>query len=219
MNRLTHWIDGLVERLCNWLNDSISGRRRLALLGNGMAGVDGGATLPVDRRLGADYFPLGQNSRAMQDPAHAKRGGLGTERDEDSCGFWAYCHMRGRPCVWCDGKNALARDNPYPNRFFSAGRDLCPTFFMGGKSKGSSAWYGCCKNPLGVAHLIAFLDCCGDHHTYCGAGFFRPFSHKCINWPAAKDWCDTVDYYCTVAIDMNQDGLCEGGGGLPSNVG
>ena len=26
MNRLVRWLDGLVERLCNWLNDRVSGK-------------------------------------------------------------------------------------------------------------------------------------------------------------------------------------------------
>lgn len=51
MNRLSRWLDGVVERLCNWLNDAVSGKHRLAHIGGGLAGVYSGAPLPVDRRL------------------------------------------------------------------------------------------------------------------------------------------------------------------------
>ena len=61
MNRLTRWLDGVVERLCNWLNDAVSGKHRLALMGDGLAGVYSGIPLPVDRRIDPGIVEMHQN--------------------------------------------------------------------------------------------------------------------------------------------------------------
>ncbi len=90
MNRLTNWLDGLVEQLCHWLNDAVSGRRRLAHLGDGLAGVHGGAPLPVDRRLNPTILENHWNQNEMADPSHLITG---SDSNDWHCGFWAYCHM------------------------------------------------------------------------------------------------------------------------------
>jgi hypothetical protein len=235
MNRLMRWLDGEVERLCNWLNDVVSGRRPLARLGSRLAGVWGGAPLPVDRRKGPEILQMHTNQYEKGGAANAKAG---TYPWEGGCGFWAYCHMSGEPCVWCGGKNALSSGHPYANDLSKAGKDLCPSFHWWGKSDiGSSyshssmgvAWYGCCNDPYGKGKLIAFLDCCGSHAQPCSWGY------TCKNWPGAKNWCTGAvtgyrqgphgeqvpvyyttgwepftdeHYYCTVVIDINSDGSC-----------
>src|SRR5262245_8448541 len=123
MNRLMRWLDDVVERLCNWLNDAVPGRHRLALVGNGLAGVYGGAPLPLDRRRGPEILQMHANQYDMADRSHAKGeySGLrpGTNINvkytitNHNCGYWAYCHMSGEPCVRCGGNNALLPGNQY----------------------------------------------------------------------------------------------------------
>ena len=222
MNRLVRWLDGLVERLCNWLNDRVSGKRRLALLGDGLAGVQSGIPLPVDRRIDPGILEMHHNRNEMATKGHLISGSSSVET---SCGFWAYCHLTGDLCVWCGGDNALMPGNPHANDFVKAGEDLCPTFAGWGKSHGGSAWFGCCAYPSGektVGKMIAFLDCCGDHSWMAPCGGF--WKSECKNWPQAKSWCTTVpstfsstpgppqyqteQYYCTVVIDVQQNQSC-----------
>jgi hypothetical protein len=230
MDRLMRWLDFMVERLCNWLNDVVSGRRPLARLGSRLAGVWGGTPLPVDRRIGAEIIKMHTNQYEKAGAANAKSGGyiLG-----GNCGFWAYCHMSGQPCIWCDGKNALgSTSNRYASDLSKAGKDLCPSFTGWGKSHGAAAWFGCCKDMTGKGKLIAFMDCCGSKLLPCSIRHWR-----CKNWPEAKDWCigpitgyrqgphgeqvpvyyttskylerfTDENYYCTVVIDMNSDASC-----------
>jgi hypothetical protein len=221
MDRLMRWLDGVVERLCDWLNASVSGRGRLAVLGNGLAGVYGGTPLPVDRRKGPEILQMHTNSHEQASPAHLRTG---VSPFESNCGFWAYCHMSGQPCVWCGGSNDLTGKG---SSFSTSGTNLCPSFSGWGKSHGGSAWYGCCMDPYGRARLIAFLDCCGSHAVPC-----KVFG-KCKNWPEAKNWCigpitgfnrggmpvyhttswfepfTDTNYYCTVVIDANNDAACK----------
>ena len=214
MNRLVRWLDGLVERLCNWLNDRVSGKRRLALLGDGLAGVQSGTPLPVDRRIDPGILEMHENRYEMGNSSQAKAG---SHPSESACGFWAYCHLGGKLCVRCGGKNLLGG---YASGidFNQIGEELCPSGFDAG-----TAWYGCCKDPYGKGKLIAFLDCCGLHIIPCTWG------HHCSNWPEAKNWCvfgpprtewydgrdhpfygadQTEEYYCTVVINMNADASC-----------
>ncbi len=222
MNRLTRWLDGVVERLCNWLNDAVSGRRRLALLGDGLAGGPSGTPLPVDRRVGPIVHEMHMNGGEMGNAAHTKSGSSSVE---SSCGFWAYCYMHGQPCVWCDGKNGLSPGNPYKD-FSRAGSDLCPKGYHAG-----TAWYGCCKDPTGTGKLVAFMDCCTSSTLIFPFNTCK-FKMPCSNWPEAKNWCvtgkvlgvlsgvagmppsaevnvmETEHYYCTAVIDMQSDGQC-----------
>jgi hypothetical protein len=223
MNRLTRWADEMVERLCHWLNAVVSSKRRLALLGNGMAGVNGGTPLPVDRRHGpmvvqTNWDNRYENATPYQalPPVHGKSP---SGNDEGECGFWAYCHLKGDLCVHCGGKNALT-PGAYGGNFTWAGKALCPEGKYGGQ-----AWFGCCLDPTGKGRLIAFLDCCGHNLIPCGHLFWD----DCENWPEAKSWCvegppqtETYDgkdhayypasqknpYYCTVVLDMNGDKSC-----------
>ncbi len=191
-------------------------------LGNGLAGQYGGIPLPVDRRIGPEILRYNWDNRQDNaNPGHAKSG---TVPIPGNCGFWAYCHMKGEPCVWCGGKNGLSPGNPYAGDFSKAGEDLCPSFQGFGHSHAGTAWFGCCKDPSGVAKMIAFLDCCGSHMQKCNGHWLRE-GEECKNWPEAKSWCitglptgylgwssrpvyETEHYYCTVAIDMQQDQSC-----------
>jgi len=190
MIELSKRIDDALERFCVWLNDFFPGDRRLAFVGHAIAGVGSPRPLPIDRRLAPSVLLMAHtNGGDMAYGARAK-GGTG---NQTSCGFWAYCHMSGQPCVWCAGKNSVdgrATDQE------AVGRTACPA----GKIPGA-AWYGCCRDPAGRLKLIAFLDCCG--HGFC-AGLSR-----CNNWPEAKNWCffdgqsshiGARGYYCTISI-------------------
>jgi hypothetical protein len=138
MDRLMRWLDGVVEGLCNWLNDVVSGRRPLARLGYRLAGRHGGTPLPVDRRIGAEVLQMHQNQFTKANSASAKGGGYILQ---GNCGFWAYCHMSGQPCVWCGGSNALgSTSNRYAGHFSKAGEDLCPSFHGWGKSDIGSSY-------------------------------------------------------------------------------
>jgi hypothetical protein len=125
--------------------------------------------------------------------------------------YWAYCHMKGQPCVWCNGRNAVYHNHGEEN-LKELGGELCPK----GKDAGN-AWFGCCDGPRGH-RLIAFMDCCGE-------GFCVPNVNKVVNnWPQAKNWCfsdkdrppgppaagtlgghiGNKSYYCTVVVDVGE---------------
>jgi hypothetical protein len=213
MHELRQWLDGLARRLCEWLNDAVPGHHALAVAGNGLAGLSGAVLLPVDRRVGPEVMPM---AGATHFDATGKYHVVGTGvAKEDRCGFWAYCHMNGFPCVWKGGLNYLpdAHGRVHPraanvdpdNLDAIQGmvtRHLCPR----GKRAGFF-WTGCCENPAdGRVRLIGFYDCCGS-----GAG--GTVFERCKNWPGAKHWCDSSgtspllgpnSYYCTVAVDMGE---------------
>jgi hypothetical protein len=198
MDRLRAWIDRLIERLCEWLDDMLPGHGRLAFVGTALVGGPGLLTLPVDRQFGA-------NALLMSFERDAGFTGVGDTPGNNldrNCGFWAYCHISGQPCVRCGGKNwvlsgappVMQRDSKRIAKFW------CPK----GKEGGTS-WYGCCRNPKGVPKMIAFFDCCGK-------GNCSP-AQWCHKWPDAKNWCygsssSTSEYYCTIVYDMDQDDDC-----------
>lgn len=175
MNDLRRWLDKMVQRLCEGLNDFFPGQHILANAGYGMAGLPRMLILPVDRRLPSNILHMAHgNAGDMANKAHVG-GGSNTE---STCEFWAYCHMSGQPCVWCGGRNSVAVFDSRYSELGAAARALCPS----GKT-GGNAWWGCCRNPAGTAKLIAFLDCCGS-------GFCKNLGlSRCRNWPDAKDWC------------------------------
>jgi len=109
--------------------------------------------------------------------------------------------MRGQPCVWCGGNNSLDHVT-LPN--FESEKEMAE-FCPSGKTRVRNAWYGCCKDPSGGLHKIAFVDCCGT--GYCHNDLII-----CNNWPLAKDWCSPtggpavprtgpLSYYCTVVLN------------------
>jgi len=218
MNELKGWLDRITQRLCEWLDDFFPGDHGLAILGDGLAGLERVVPLPVDRRMPSNVLLAHSNGGEMQ--SKSKAGG-GLPAHEWSCNFWAYCHMSGAPCVWCRGRNSLSYNTDYMNwgKDTAVTRDLCPS----GKAS-LNAWYGCCKDTNGRLILIAFVDCCGPGFCYRLA--------RCKNWPDAKNWCTYQSpprtlyvhgvavtqpgsayatdltgpnsYYCTVAVSMGE---------------
>jgi hypothetical protein len=217
MDKRKKWFDRLIEQWCEALNNTFSGQRFLATVGYGMAGLKGMDMLPLDRRLGSNVIKM-----AGQNPWFRREGfrgggkleketsgkekfivGFGTSPTEQNCGFWAYCHMSGQPCVWCGGSNNLSETK------WQDPQSLCP--------QGTNAklqWFGCCRNPQGKIRMIGFLDCCG--HGWCS---IAPWN-KCSNFDAAKWWCaehgqhpsfpdhGEDSYYCTVAVDQGGNDPC-----------
>src|SRR5262249_37406502 len=128
----------------------------------------------------------------------------------DSCGYWAYCHLKGYPCAKLGvGDNAVEGEpNPWYQDLNNAGRSLCPT----GSSSGI-AWFGCCFKPgtqgpqegTERSKMIAFLDCCQENHP-------TRWGIPCVNWWGAKNWCffnnQERTYYCTVVVDIGNDEAC-----------
>jgi hypothetical protein len=214
MNAWKRRLDRIVETLCRWLNDFFPGNHGLAVVGDGLAGLERWLVLPVDRRV-PDNISLVNDVEHMSGKAAkaTARGGTGGPETVKwyqpnivSCSFWAYCYMKGQPCVWCGGKNELS--GHYSGDF----TPLCPT----GKNA-LQFWYGCCKDPSGGFHLIAFVDCCGT-------GFCKDDPGQvCRNWREAKGWCvrqsgagpngyapqparGPDSYYCTVVVDQGDCG-------------
>jgi hypothetical protein len=192
MTELINMLEDALERLCVWVNDFFPGDRRLALVGHTLAGLRTTIPLPIDRRLGPPVMLMAHNNGGEMATVAKAKGGLA--HPEDDCGFWAYCHMNGQPCIWCSGKNAILTQSADQE---VSGRASCPS----GKIVGS-AWYGCCKDPSGKIKMIGFLDCCGP-------GVCSYLKGRCRNWPDAKNWCffdgqssrtGARGYYCTAAI-------------------
>ncbi len=161
----------------------------MAKVGNTIAGHEPMIPLPSDRRNH-------DNFTAMAGAMAPSVGSGGS--DPQKCGFWAYCHMNGQPCVWCGtSRNALTRGDKLK----------VPSFCPAGKSLGA-AWFGCCRDPSGTVRFIGFYDCCGR-------GFCSYTRGTCTQWPQAKNWCPggrwgANSYYCTVAVDMEQPDACQG---------
>jgi len=191
MIEFTKRIDDALERFCVWLNDVFPGDRRLALVGHALTGAGRPRPLPIDRRLRPSVLLMHDNPAEMAYGARAKSG---TQPAENQCGFWAYCYIKGQPCVWCSGRNAIqgvAADQE------KVARASCPPGTIPG-----AAWYGCCRDPAGRLKLIAFMDCCG--HGVCSY-----ISGECKKWLEAKNWCyfdgqashfGPRGYYCTISI-------------------
>jgi hypothetical protein len=208
MNGFTNWLDGMVRRLCRWLNDVMPRGHPVALTGRRLAGLGNGFFLPLDRRLAPNVLMTWDNgNEKVHKSAAAKLVKGKAPAHESDPHFWAYCHMKGQPCVWCKGKNDLVPNNDPPD-LSALGATLCPA----GKTVGN-AWYGCCDGPNGI-RTIAFLDCCG--HGWCVPNPFK----KVTNWKEAKNWCFNQDnkpkagtfgghigegsYYCTVVVDNGE---------------
>jgi hypothetical protein len=205
------WLDEQVQRLCTWLNDLLSGRHQLATLGYQLAGVDPTPQFPVDRRAPDHIVAMAHTNAAEKAVPGAAGGNQGWfTQTNTSCGYWAYCHIKGYPCVKLGvGTNSVEAGENAPNPMYGdlqrAGSDLCPN----GSTTGT-AWYGCCFKPgtqgstAGVqqARLIAFLDCCQENHP-------TRWGIPCVNWWGAKNWCffnnEERTYYCTVVVDMGDD--------------
>jgi hypothetical protein len=205
VNRWKERFDRLIRQICKWLDDFFPGDHGLAVLSDNIAGVRGWVLLPVDRRTPDHVFLDHSNGGENQFVSKAK-GSSSTKAGD--CNFWAYCYLKGQPCIWCGGNNSVDKPQPIettPTSWIT--RVLCP------KGKNAlNAWYGCCTDPAGTLHLIAFVDCCGTGE--CSA---NPFN-VCKNWPQAKNWCTVGpdqqtfrtgpnSYYCTVAVNA---GDCAG---------
>jgi hypothetical protein len=225
MSKLQRWFDRLIERWCEALNDLLPGHRFLAAVGYEMAGLRGMFMLPVDRRMEpgvmkmASEHPLLRHERAgpnqrdgggiadssggpRLDPARQDGHiiGRGTSASERDCGFWAYCHMSGQPCVWCGGRNNVVEGaTVLPAQLCPQGKNL----FL--------AWYGCCRNPQGQIKLIGFWDCCGEGTCWGVYGVSYSAGPWCKKYAQSKNWCSSTgvpdsnrgpfSYYCTVAIN------------------
>jgi len=207
MKRCKQWLDRVVQRLCEWLDDFIPGNHGLAVLSDSIAGVGTGVLLPVDRRA-----PQSEYNSYIHSPEYeigkqvtSKARGDGQARQDSDCGFWAYCYMKGQPCVWCGGQNSADVSAGLQTVDLSGAgswisNQLCPS----GKNA-LGAWYGCCTHPNGAMYLVAFVDCCGT-----GMCRDNPWN-RCANWPQAKNWCvvgptrqtsytGPNSYFCTVAV-------------------
>jgi hypothetical protein len=206
---LNQWLDRLVQRLCDWLNDFFSGHHGLAMVGNGLAGLDGMPPLPLDRRLGPPRVQMSKPTFQDGDKWPTGEGGWGPwgifgGKDEHDCDYWAYCHMGGEPCVNCKGRNAVKSGDPR-----SPGG--CPPGALLG-----AFWMGCCKDPVeNKVKMILWYDCCSPPGVYLGKCDPNAGPNGCRNWQQAKNWCylanNAYKYYCTVALwDPNShDDLCE----------
>jgi len=199
MDILRRWLDRYAKRLCEWLHNFFPGDQALAVVGAGIAGIPLEFPLPVDRTVSANKYTW-QNGNAMANAIGAHRN-IKKGVDERKHDFWAYCHLKGEPCVWCGGQNNLKP--PPPDGAELGGEGLCPA----GKTAGT-AWFGCCFDPKGVAKKIAFLDCCGKHTLPCS------ITIPIRAWPDAKDWCNApvlnikLPYYCTVVVDTTWGNDC-----------
>jgi hypothetical protein len=209
MNRLTQWLDQAVERICEWLNGILPGDHQLVVAGYGLAGLQKGFLLPVDRRLNPSvlhmsYKPASHSEKmtrkaALEAAVLSTIGGYVDKARkykmpppsalEDNCGFWAYCHISGVPCQKCRPASVVGSIN-FLDPTQSNGSSQCDRL---GKMDGT-AWWGCCKNPSGQIRLIGFSDCCSSGYPApqdCGGSWDTA---KCENWPDAKDWCfNTVE--------------------------
>lgn len=202
MNKLQRKLDGMIQRFCEWLNDFFPGQHGLAATGNHLAGLERMVLLPVDRRLGPSTLYMAHNVDFRDGVLSGKPP---SNTDEKNCGFWAYCHISGKPCVRCGGVNFVHMRIP---PWASSNRDKLALHWCPSGTIGGAAWYGCCKNPAGVGKFIAFFDCCGGTIT-CAPG-----TPSCHNWPQAKNWCfrtrtGTTRYVCTIVYDLGNDRFCE----------
>ena len=217
MNELIRRYDEILQRFCQWLDDFFPGNRGLAIVGSSLAGLQTTLTLPADRRFIPDTLHLA-GQRAWDAGRRAPSFLSVRTRPNTSCDFWAYCHMSGRPCVWCGGANSLgsSRKNITRTSGVATGapgqaRDLCPTGSYGG-----TMWFGCCTDPsTSRVRQIAFLDCCKSAQIWpqnlCGGLLGHENNPRgCRNWPQAKNWCwgNYTHYYCTVAFTVGDDTPC-----------
>lgn len=197
MFELVKWFDSIAQRVCESLDNFFSGLHAIATVGNSLAGLERISILPVDRRLGDNLLLMADQSRRERKERGKYKIGTGHSHPEDECGFWAYCHMLGYPCVRCGGSNSL--------RSQDQGAVKCPG--PAGTIKQGSYWAGCCKDG-GKVKYIGWYDCCvvGSSRPSGGCGT-KPF---CRGWPNAKNWCSGVGtYYCTVAVHFaDADKVC-----------
>jgi hypothetical protein len=216
MKRFTQWLDQTVERLCTWLNAVLPGDHQLVAAGYGLAGLQKGFVLPVDRRLGPSALHMsytGENKLLKGYKTAAWRPA--TSAPETDCHFWAYCHISGVPCAKCKPVGVPGSIN-----FLRPDSNLDGFCSRLGKMNGT-CWFGCCRNPAGQPRFIAFFDCCSLGYPApqnCGGAYDAA---KCENWPDAKDWCfetqvakddqtmygtthKKATYYCTVVIDRGE---------------
>src|SRR5262245_45755979 len=151
MKRLLEWIDTQVERLCNWLNARLHGQHPLALAGYGLAGMQPGLLLPVDRRVRPTSVLLTVGWGGGTGTTHpAGTYGqtpfrLDPRADETKCTFWAYCHISGVPCEVCKPSPLAVSINSLDGRASDVSAETlakCP--LMGRGLVGDFAWYGCC---------------------------------------------------------------------------
>jgi hypothetical protein len=191
MEAFRNWLDQIVQRFCAWLNDHFPGGHGLAVVGNGLAGLGGPAALPVDRRQGPQVVHMSEAARVDSSGQYIL--GEGHSHPEDDCGFYAYCHMLGYPCVWCGGRNNMGPPDTYGDT-----SNRCPS----GTTIGS-AWFGCCWFGIpSQPRVFGFYDCCKPSASSLGRCGNRP---HCPNWPGAKNWCAGHGrYHCTVAIALDQ---------------
>ncbi len=197
MKDIRDLVDRSAQRFCGWLADFFPGHHGIALAGAAIAGMPNLAPMPVDRRLGLDIRMSNRDEdRTRRENGKYVVGGSpgGAVLPQDNCGFWAYCHMSGYPCVRCGGRNYLPPGDPW-------GSHRCPS----GKILGQF-WSGCCRDESGNERLIAFIDCCGK-------GFCT--GQRCRNWHGAKNWCffprtgtdwfGPRSYFCTIVAQLQDN--------------
>jgi len=194
---LTKWketIDRWFEELCTGLDDWFSGSGGFALAGETLAGWRWENPLPSDRRLNTHVSAKGA---LRTDWAGDIVIGESTNSNENSCKFWAYCHMYGIPCKFCGGKNHL-----------SGKLDLSSVSCPQEAPRRGAFWGGCCRSPSGGVRFIGWYDCCVPKAKpwpgYCT-------KTRCLNWPEAKNWCAGIGkYYCTIAVHFGtgRDDTC-----------
>lgn len=191
---LSKWkrkIDRWFEELCIGLDDWFSGSGGVALAGEALAGWRWETPLPTDRRLG-DHISARGSQRT--DWAGDVVIGESQNSNENSCQFWAYCHMLGWPCHFCGGKNHLSGK-------VDATKLQCPPE----APKLGGLWAGCCKTPSGGVKHMGWWDCCIPVKP--GKRMPGNCSKKapCKNWPEAKNWCaGHGKYYCTIAVHLGK---------------
>lgn len=199
MDKARQWLDDLAQRFGEWLDNIFPGHHGLAVVGDRLAGLAGFPLLPVDRRISP-------NKLMAYDTTFDYSSRPQGNNNDRTCGFWAYCHISGQPCVRCGGRNFLPKNASFDPDFVKLGKQLCPS-----TKRSAGAWYGCCVDPDGDLRYIGFMDCCGGPQT-CAAS-----QDWCEAWPEAKNWCMSSiqpngdwTYYCTVVIDFQTTDLCNG---------
>src|SRR5689334_21415057 len=117
MSGWTRQLDQMLQRLFKWLDDYFPSSHGLTIVSDGLMGLRGWVQLQVDRRM-PDHVSLANTTEfqtGMNKADRAKGGGGGKETPQfsgraypgaggaeffDTCSFWAYCYMKGQPCVW-----------------------------------------------------------------------------------------------------------------------